>query len=82
MQTVTIYSTTTCPFCKMEKTYLEEKGVAFTNIFVDEQPEKVEEMVAKSGQMGVPVTVVGADGKEEVVVGFDRDRLNALLGIS
>ncbi len=82
MPTVNIYSTTTCPFCKIEKTYLEEKGIAFTNIFVDEQPEKVGEMVEKSGQMGVPVTVVSIDGKEEVVIGFDRDRLNTLLGIS
>lgn len=82
MSTVTIYSTTTCPFCTMEKAYLKEKGIAFTNIFVDEQPEKVGEMVEKSGQMGVPVTVVVTDGKEEVIVGFDRDRLNTLLALS
>ncbi|MBI2099566.1 NrdH-redoxin [Candidatus Uhrbacteria bacterium] len=80
---VLIYSTKTCPFCKMEKEYLTQKGVAFENIFVDEDETKAEEMTRKSGQMGVPVTVVtGDDGKEEVVVGFDKERLNQVLGLN
>lgn len=79
---VSIYSTKTCPFCKMEKEYLTQKGVAFENIFVDEDEKKAEEMTHKSGQMGVPVTVVtDEDGKEEVVVGFDKDKLNSALDI-
>lgn len=78
---VLIYSTKTCPFCKMEKEYLTGKGVAFENIFVDEDEKKAEEMIQKSGQMGVPVTIITkADGKEEVVVGFDKEKLNPILG--
>lgn len=79
---VLIYSTKTCPFCKMEKEYLTGKGVAFENIFVDEDEKKAEEMIQKSGQMGVPVTIItGDDGKEEVLVGFDKEKLNSALGI-
>lgn len=79
---VLIYSTKTCPFCKMEKEYLTGKGVAFENIFVDEDEKKAEEMTRKSGQMGVPVTIIiGDDGKEEVIVGFDKDKLNSALDI-
>lgn len=79
---VLIYSTKTCPFCKMEKEYLTQKGIVFENIFVDEDEKKAEEMTHKSGQMGVPVTIIiGDDGKEEVIVGFDKDKLNSILGI-
>lgn len=79
---VTIYSTKMCPYCKMEKEYLDGKGVKYTNIFVDEDDAKADEMIAKSGQYGVPVTVVEKDGKEEVIVGFDQKRLNAVIGIA
>lgn len=66
----------------MEKEYLTQKGAAFENIFVDEDEKKAEEMIHKSGQMGVPVTIItGDDGKEEVVVGFDKDKLNSALDI-
>lgn len=79
---VLIYSTKTCPFCKMEKEYLTSKGVAFENIFVDDDEKKAQEMIDKSGQMGVPVTVItGDDGKEEVLVGFDKEKLNLALGV-
>ncbi len=79
---VLIYSTKTCPFCKMEKDYLTQKGIAFENIFVDEDEKKAEEMMHKSGQMGVPVTVITKDdGGEEIIVGFDKEKLNPALGI-
>lgn len=78
--TVTIYSTKTCPYCKMEKEYLTKHGIKFTNFFVDEDPAKAQEMIDKSGQMGVPVTII-KNGKEEIVAGFDRNRLDNILGI-
>lgn len=80
---VVVYSTKTCPFCKMEKEYLKEKGIAFENFFVDEDEKKAKEMIKKSGQMGVPVTVItGDDGKEEVVVGFEKEELRKKLGLA
>lgn len=80
--TVTVYSTHTCPFCKMEKEWLAAKGVAFTDVFVDDDPAAAEAMITKTGQMSVPVTVVAREGKEDVVVGFDQKRLAALLGVA
>ncbi len=80
---VTIYSTHTCGFCKLEKMWLDEQGVVYINYFVDEDHTKAHEMIEKSGQMGVPVTVVAqTDGSEELVVGFDRPRLANLLGLA
>lgn len=80
---VTVYSTTTCPYCKMLKEYLGENNISFTEKIVDQDDAAREEMMAKSGGfLGVPYTVIEKDGKEEKVVGFDKGKLNEVLGIS
>lgn len=82
MKQVLIYSTTTCPYCKMLKDYLTEKGVKFENIFVDQDEVSAQKMIEESGQMGVPVTrVADESGKAEYILGFDKPRINQLLGL-
>lgn len=78
---VTIYSTPTCPWCKKEKEYLKEKGVKFEDVDVAADQAKAAEMVEKSGQMAVPVTVIAKDGKEDVIIGFHQQKLDELLGL-
>lgn len=73
---VTIYSTSTCPYCRMAKEYLSSKGVAYKDIDVSTDRLALDEMVKLSGQMGVPVIVVGG----QVIVGFDKKRIDSLLG--
>lgn len=75
---VTVYSTTTCPWCVRLKDYLRRRGVAFTDIDVSRDQAAARRMVARSGQMGVPQAEI--DG--HMVVGFDRDRIDALLGLA
>ena len=77
-KTVTIYSTPTCHFCHMAKDFLKEKGIAFADYDVAKDLEKRQEMIQKSGQMGVPVIFVG----EEMIIGFDKERLVSTLGIT
>ena len=80
---VTIYTTTTCPYCKLEKEYLDSKGVKYENIFVDQDAKAAEDMVKISGQMGVPFTVVtGDDGSKITILGFDRARIDSALGLT
>ncbi len=75
-KSVKLYSSTTCPYCSMEKSWLEEKGVKHEVVYVDRDQSAAEDMVNKTGQMGVPVTEVTFDeGEPEYVVGFDRPRL-------
>ncbi|MBI5123865.1 MAG: glutathione S-transferase N-terminal domain-containing protein [Candidatus Omnitrophica bacterium] len=74
---VTVYSTTTCPFCIRVKQYLKENKVQFEDIDVSANQEKADEMIKKSGQMGVPVIEI--DG--EIIVGFDKEKIKATLGI-
>jgi glutaredoxin-like YruB-family protein len=74
---VTIYSTPTCPYCKLAKEFLKENKVAFTDVDVSADQAKAQEMIRKSGQMGVPV--IDVDGT--IIVGFDQKRLKAALGL-
>jgi glutaredoxin-like YruB-family protein len=75
---VVIYSTPTCHFCHMVKDYLSEKNIPFTDYNVATDLEKRQEMVQKSGQMGVPVIFIG----DEMVIGFNQEKIDSLLGIN
>jgi len=77
MSKVEIYSTPTCTFCHYAKDFFNENNVAFTEYNVGTDLEKRQEMVEKSGQMGVPVIAV--DGV--ISVGFDEAKLRELLKI-
>ncbi|MFA5986789.1 MAG: glutaredoxin domain-containing protein [Parcubacteria group bacterium] len=81
MAEVTIYSTPTCGYCTLAKDFLQEKGVEYTDIDVSVDQQKAQEMVEKTGQMGVPVIVIIKDGQEEVLVGFDQVQLSTMLGL-
>lgn len=72
---IKIYSTPTCPYCKMAKSFLAEKNVEFTDVDVSTDQKAAEEMVEKTGQMGVPVLDI--DG--EIIIGFDRDAIEAAI---
>lgn len=83
MAQVTIYTTTTCPYCKLEKEYLDSRGIKYTNIFVDQDPKEAEEMVKISQQMGVPFTVIThEDGSKDTILGFDKEKINSSLGLT
>ena len=76
---VTVYSTPTCPWCDKVKEFLTENKIKYTNIDVSEDTAKAQEMVRKSGQMGVPVTIISKDGKETIIIGFDKDKIAKTL---
>ncbi len=83
MTKVTLYTTTTCPFCKMQMEYLDSKNVPYERILVDEHPDRIAEMVAISGQMGVPFTVIEKeDGAKVSILGFDKKRIDEELELA
>jgi len=82
MPKVKIYSTATCPYCHMEKNYLKSKGIEFEDVPVDRTPGAVEELRDKCGSMGVPCThITKEDGSEEIILGFNKSKLDELLNI-
>jgi glutaredoxin 3 len=74
---ITIYSTPTCHFCHMTKDFLTEHHIPFTDYNVQADLQKRQEMIQKSGQMGVPVIFIG----EKMIIGFDKEAITAELGI-
>ena len=73
---ITIYSTPTCPYCKQTKQYLGSKNIAYKDIDVSSDEKAANEMIQKSGQMGVPV--IDIDG--QIIIGFDKSAINTALG--
>lgn len=80
---ITIYSSTTCPYCKMLKDFLKEKGISFNEKLVDTDEKAKEEMQQVSGGfLGVPFTsITFEDGRRETVVGFDKGKIASLLNL-
>lgn len=74
---ITIYSTTTCAFCKLAKEYLTSKGFSYETKDVGENAQARQEMIEKSGAISTPVIEI--DGK--IIVGFDKSKIDVLLGI-
>ncbi len=75
---VTVYSTPTCSWCTTLKNYLRQHKVYFTDVDVSANPEIARELVNRTGQTGVPQTEING----EMVVGFDKARINRLLNIN
>ena len=79
---VKLYSTMSCPYCKMEKSWLEINNVKHEVIYVDLNQNEAKKMVEKTGQMGVPVTEIMYDeGEPEYIIGFDKSHLSQALGV-
>jgi NADH-dependent peroxiredoxin subunit F len=76
MSKVTVYSTQFCQYCRMAKAFLDKQKIPYESIDVGEDRAAAEKMIELSGQRGVPVILVD----DEVIVGFDSQRLNALFG--
>lgn len=74
---VIIYSTPNCTYCNMAKEFFTANNISFESIDVATDIARRQEMIEKSGQMGVPVIFVG----DEMVIGFNKHVLANLLGI-
>jgi glutaredoxin-like YruB-family protein len=77
MKNVTIYTTATCQFCKATKAFFDEHKIEYINKDVTTDRTLANEMITKSGQMGVPVIFIDND----MVIGYDEDKLKELLNI-
>jgi glutaredoxin-like YruB-family protein len=75
---VLIFTTPTCPWCRRAKEYLRQRGVSFREVDVSRDPAAARDLLRRTGQLGVPVIEI--DGRP--VVGFDRPRIDALLGLA
>ncbi len=75
---VIVYTSPNCPWCSTVKSYLRQHGIPFREVDISKDEREAERLVRKSGQMAVPQTEI--NGK--IVVGFDKSKLDNLLGIN
>jgi glutaredoxin-like YruB-family protein len=75
---VVIFTTPTCSYCKTAKKYFRQQGIRFKDVDVSRDSAAARDMVRRSGQQGVPVILIGS----KVVVGFDRPKIDKLLGLN
>ncbi len=78
---ITVYSTATCGFCKMLKSYLNSKDIKYDVKMADEDQAIAKELYEKSGQLGVPFTIIEKDGEEKKILGFDRPQIDKALNL-
>ena len=88
MKKVAIYSTPTCHFCHDAKEFFKENNIAYDEYDVSTDATRRDEMIKKTGKMAVPVITItdlpaqaGESGNEEVLVGFDKEKLASVLGV-
>ena len=77
MKNVKVYSTPTCPYCIRAKQFLKDNNIVFEDVDVSSNQSAAQEMIQKSGQMGVPVL----DIEGEIIVGFVKERIRQALGL-
>ncbi len=74
---VILFSSGSCPWCSRAKNYLHQNGVRVKEIRVDKDPDAAKDVVRMTGQMGIPVLLIG----RAKVVGFDKPKIDRLLGL-
>lgn len=72
---VIVYSTNTCPYCDMMKSFLQQNQISFKEVNVQEDQEAAQKLVETTGQMGVPQTNING----QWVLGFDPERVLELV---
>ena len=77
LKKIRIFSTPICPYCITLKQFLKQHDFKFEDIDVSKDEKALEEMIQKSGQMGVPVVEIG----EDLIVGFDKEKIVNILNI-
>lgn len=81
VKNITIYTSNNCAYCGMVKKYLDMKGQTYSEVNIEEQPEKQNELVEMTGRTHVPVTVVTkADGSQDFTIGYNITKLASALG--
>lgn len=85
-KTITIYTTNTCAYCEVVKKFLNNKGLTYTVVNMDEHPEVRQEVIAMSGAMTVPVTIVADEDEavpKNITVGWNPAKLaSAVQGMA
>ena len=74
---IIVFTTPSCPHCRSAKKYLRQRGIPFKDVDVSRDRAGARDMVRRSKQNGVPVLDIGG----KIVVGFNRAKIDSILGL-
>jgi glutaredoxin 3 len=72
---IKIYTTSKCHYCHLAKEYFDKKHLTYEVINLTANPERGQEMIQLSGQMGVPVILIN----EKVIIGFNKEAIERAI---
>ena len=75
MTEIEVYTTPTCPYCTKLKDWLENENINYEDIDLSQNKKKAQELIQKTGQRGVPQTLIKKDGEEKAVIGFNPEEI-------
>jgi len=75
MTEIEVYTTPTCPYCTKLKDWLDNENINYEAIDLSQNKKKAQELIQKTGQRGVPQTLIKKDGTEEAVIGFNPEEI-------
>jgi glutaredoxin len=78
---VSVFNTPGCSYCHALMDYLDSKNIDYVSIDLTREPDKAQEMMQKSGQTGVPVTIIKIGDQEKVIVGFVKEDIDRILEV-
>ncbi len=78
MKKIVIYTSPSCGYCTMAKQYFNQIGAKYEAKDVSD-PKNAEEAVSKSGQMGVPVILIGEGESAKTILGFNKEEIDSAL---
>lgn len=74
---IVVFTTPTCSYCNLAKRFFKEKSVRFKEIDISRNPSAASDIQKRTGQTGVPVILIN----NRPIVGFDKEKINRILGL-
>ena len=77
MTEIEVYTTPSCPYCTKLKNWLDEEDIEYEAFDLSQNQQKAQELIQKTGQRGVPQTLIKDGDKEKAVIGFQPEKIKA-----
>ncbi len=75
MVEIEVYTTPTCPYCTKLKKWLDNESIEYKTVDLSQNKDKAQKLIQKTGQRGVPQTLIKKDGEEKAVIGFNPEKI-------
>jgi len=77
MTEIEVYTTPSCPYCTKLKNWLDEEDIEYESFDLSQNQQKAQELIQKTGQRGVPQTLIKDGDEEKAVIGFQPEKIKA-----